>query len=89
MKHLVLILLMPTLAFANATSARRCYSIPNLTQMNLCLALETNQQIYCGFQREKDDKSICRAQVTHQNAYCFGIKSDDTRRECFKLASAK
>jgi len=89
MRKLLFLLLIPQLAFANASSATRCYSIPNnLVKMNLCLAKETNQPIYCGYMRENDFKNLCRAQISRQAGYCNGIKSEETRTQCFELVKA-
>ena len=88
MKKLLLLLLIPQLAFANASSATRCYSIPNLVKMNFCLAQETNQPIYCGFMRENDVKNLCRAQISRKAGYCNGIKSEETRTQCFEVVKA-
>ena len=86
MKKLLLLLLFPQLAFANASSATRCYSIPNnLVKMNFCLAQETNQPIYCGYMRENDFKNLCRAQISQKSGYCSSIKSEDVKAQCIGL----
>jgi hypothetical protein len=89
MHILFFLLLIPQLAFANASSATRCYSIPNnLVKMNLCLAQETNQPIYCGYMRENDFKNLCRAQLSKNPGYCNGIKSEDVKSQCMGLFKA-
>jgi hypothetical protein len=79
---LILPLLMTQSANANESS---CYSISNVDQKNVCLALVKKQSSYCYSVQNTDTKNICLAQTKMQRRYCYSISSPDVKKQCLAL----
>ena len=82
----LLLLILPLLVTqpvqANASS---CYSISNVDQKNVCLALAKRQSSYCYSVQNTDTKNICLAQTKMQRSYCYSISSADVKKQCLAL----